>query len=226
MPSVFRRLPIFLGPLRGKRWMLAAGGKVTRIMLGSYEPQQTALFKRHIRPGDVLLDAGAAAGYYTLLGSYLVGARGMVISIEPDPRNVNYLRQHVSANRLENVTIHPCALGSQQGIARFARGSGTGTGHLSERGELEVEIRRLDDIVASQAVTPTHLKIDVEGAELQVLEGAMETLRRTRPTIFLSTHSNHLHQACCRLLTKMNYTLEPILCNDVESNGEVLCRAA
>src|SRR6185436_73774 len=173
-------VPFVVGPLRGNWWQLASGGKITRLLLGTYEPEQSGLFGQHIRPGDVVLDIGAAVGYYTLLSAKLVGSSGRVVSFEPDSTNLQFLRSHVEQNRLEQVTILPIALANETGTARFGGGTGTGTGRLCENGVDQVAVRRLDDVAAELDLRPQHLKIDVEGAEMAVLRGGEQTIKIQR----------------------------------------------
>jgi len=220
------RLPILAGLLRGWFWLPASGGKTLRVMLGTYEAEQTALFDRLVGPGDVVFDVGAAMGYYTLLAAKSVGRQGRVIAFEPEPKNMAFLRQHVAANRLKNVSAHQSAVGDHQGTAHFGRGRGSGTGRVVDGGELVVSMGRLDDIVEEQGESPTHIKIDVEGLELQVLRGSQATLARSRPTIFLSTHGPEVHEACCQFLNEMDYVLEPIGQENLCDATEILCRAA
>jgi FkbM family methyltransferase len=218
-------LPIVGGPLRGQRWCPASGGKLMRVLLGTYEQEQSSLFLKHIGPGDVVIDIGAACGYYTLLASKLVGKAGRVVSFEPDPKNSSYLRRHVAANELQQATILQLALSDNSGKARFGGGSGTGTGRLCDEGAYDVTVRRLDDIAAQLQLAPTHLKIDVEGAELSVLRGGEQTIRRYLPKIFLSTHPGivkSVHADCCDLLTRWGYDLQPILGGELARSTEVL----
>jgi len=219
-------LPILSGPLRGTKWLPASGGKILRVLTGSYEPAQTRLFCESIRPGDTVLDVGAAAGYYTLLTSGLVGPQGGVIAFEPDSRNAAFLRNHVEANRIDNVSVFQIAVGAHDETARFASGTGTGTGHLADDGTVSVQVRSLDNLVLSQHHRPSHIKIDVEGAELAVIEGARKTLQKFRPVIFLSTHGQDVHQACCERLRELGYDLAPIDSKHLPGATEVLCRAA
>ena len=221
-------VPFVVGPLRGNWWQLASGGKIARLLLGTYEPEQSGLFGQHIRPGDQVLDIGAAAGYYTLLSAKLVGTTGRVVSFEPDPNNLQFLRSHVSQNRLEQVTILPIALADETGTARFGGGTGTGTGRLCENGASQVAVRRLDDVAAEMDLRPQHLKIDVEGAELAVLRGGEQTIKIHRPTIFLSTHNGiapGIHRHCCELLIEWGYRLSPITGESLDEASELLCVA-
>jgi len=222
-------VPVVAGPLRGNWWQLASCGKLARLLLGTYEQEQSQLFARHIHSGQQVLDVGAAAGYYTLLAARLVGPTGRIISFEPDPTNQSFLRAHVEQNGLSQVTILPIAVANQTGTARFGGGTGTGTGRLCEDGAWEVAVRRLDDVAEEMNLEPQHLKIDVEGVELAVLQGGQNLIQRCRPTIFLSTHGNILpgsHRACCELLTEWGYQLSPITGDSVESSSELLCTRA
>jgi FkbM family methyltransferase len=218
-------LPILAGPLRGSWWAPAAGGKVLRLFLGTYEPRQTALFCQRLRSGDVVFDIGANAGYYTLMAARLVGPRGKVVACEPDPKMARYLRRHVAANRHRNVSVVESAVWATSGIARFSRGAGTGTGRVTDSGELAVRLTTLDELAMEHGAVPTHIKIDVEGAELDVLRGGHATLTRARPTIFLSTHGASVHNACCRLLEEHGYSLSAIGGEDTATAPELLAAA-
>lgn len=216
------RLPIVRGPLRGTRWLLASRGKTLRVLLGSYEPEQTALFVRHVRPGGTFLDVGAHVGFYTLLGSRLVGGDGRVWAFEPDPTNAHHLREHARINRLSNVHVEEAAVAAAEGTARFGGGSGSGTGRLTEAGEVAVRTVALDPLCARHGLDPSAIKIDVEGAETAVIEGATETIGRARPVIFLSTHGREVHERSVGLLRDLGYDFTPILGGSVESSSELL----
>jgi FkbM family methyltransferase len=217
------RLPILAGPLRGRWWLVQSRGKVGRVLAGRYEPEQTALFRRWLAPGHTVLDVGAHAGYYTLLSALLTGSTGRVWSFEPDPVNASFLRRHVRINRFEQVAIEQAAVSDCAGTAHFAHGTGSGTGHLDERGELEVPTVRLDDFCEQHDIAPHAIKIDVEGAELAVLAGGIGVIRRHRPLIFLSTHGEEVHTRCLELLGEAGYQLSPVLGGDLRTTTELLC---
>ena len=216
------KLPIVAGRLRGRWWLPARRGKVLRILGGTYEREQTRLFQRHLRPGGTVLDVGAHVGYYTLLSSVLVGDAGRVHAFEPNPANAEFLLRHVQINRRANVRVEQAAVSDRAGTARFEFGTGSGTGHLAEAGALEVRTVRLDDHCAEHGLAPSAVKIDVEGAELSVLEGGRDTLARHRPVIFLSTHGAEVHRASLEVLRGLGYALSPILGGDLDTTAEVL----
>ena len=216
------RLPIMGRPLRGYWWLPSSRGKVLRVLRGTYEPEQTAHFVRWIRPGATVIDIGAHVGYYTLLASMLAGKTGSVWAFEPEPTNAAFLRQHMYLNHCSNVHVEEVAVSNSSGRARFVCGKGSGTGHLDGSGDMEVRTVRLADFCSARGIRPSALKIDVEGAETEVLEGARELIRSSRPVIFLSTHGPALHRQCLSWLRDDGYSLHPILGGDIDGATEIL----
>ena len=225
-PKLGLRFPILAGPLRGRWWLLESRGKLARILLGTYEPEQTRLFTRHVGPGDTVLDVGAHVGYYTVLSAVLAGPSGAVWSFEPNPVNAGFLRCHAEINGLRQVRVEQAAVSDAEGTARFDFGTGSGTGHLSTDGAIEVRTLRLDDVCAANGIVPKAVKIDVEGAEAAVLAGAAATIERARPVIFLSTHGAGPHAACLAWLRARGYALAPIVGGSVDTASELLCTPA
>jgi FkbM family methyltransferase len=199
-------LPILRGPLKGKRWLVATR---SNFFFGTYEPAQTRLFERYVKPGAVVYDIGAHYGYYSLLSSTLAGEPGVVIAFEPSPDNLSRLRRHIELNRCTNVRVIELAVSDSEGIAHFETRAGSGVGHLADDGPLEVRTTRLDTL-AEELPQPDVIKIDVEGAELGVLRGAAATLASARPVIFLSVHSEELKSQCTEFLAKLDYTLTQV----------------
>ena len=217
-------VPIVQGKLRGKKWVVGSGNH--GCWLGSYEFPKQALFVKTIQPGSVVFDIGAHVGYYTLLAAELVGQSGQVYAFEPLPRNLGYLRKHIQFNHYQNVRVLPVAVGAESGTGFFAEGSDSSTGHLNGTAGLSVPVIALDDLVAKREILcPDYMKVDVEGAELQVLLGALSILQTRQPTIFLATHSRDLHQGCCELLGKLGYQLHPIGKDKLSETDEILAES-
>lgn len=194
--------PILRGPLAGKKWLLASR---SNFFWGTYEPEQTQAFQKTIRPGDVVFDVGAHYGYYTLLSSELAGPKGKIFAFEPSPGNIPRLKKHLAINHCENVQVIELALSDYEGTARFDNHAGSGVGHLSPDGQIEVQITSLDAI-STRLPSPNVLKIDCEGAEVEVLKGGERTIRSAKPAIFLSTHGDELKKNCFSLLESWGYT--------------------
>lgn len=145
--------------------------------LHSHEDETVSFFKKHLKPGDVIADIGTNIGYFTILFSSLVGESGKVISFEPSPGAYANLRKAVRRKR--NITTVNKGVFSRTDILRlYSKRSGDPMGSVMyERGAQysEVPVIALRDYDAPF----TWAKIDVEGAELEVLRGMKVPLRAT-----------------------------------------------
>jgi len=214
--------PILCGPLRGMRFVLgsAAGeGRGGSVYFNMVEPEQTQEFVQRVSLGQVVFDVGANVGYYSLLGSKCVGPRGKVFAFEPVVRNLVHLYQHISLNKLTNVTIVPVACSDRLTWAVFSLGPNYALGHLADatnqpcESDFETTIVptvTIDSIVEYSGVYPNVVKIDVEGAELRVLRGAHNTLLNRKPIVLLSVHSVDLRMACETYLKGIGYSCKPL----------------
>lgn len=211
-------IPVWRGPLKGFRLLAIAP---IRFFKGTYESERTNLFLKLVKPGDIVYDIGAHMGYFTLIAAKQVGTEGCVIAFEPHPTNLRILRKHLRLNNITNVMVIEAAVAETSGKANFAFGTGTGTGHLAPDGQLEVRTVCLDELVQQGTIPPPQvIKVDVEGAELQVIKGALQTIAAHRPIIFLEAHSRALLEACDELLTthgfvRRNLRLKPGPCGEV-----------
>jgi FkbM family methyltransferase len=213
-------LPILQGALRGKRWI--AGSSNHGCWLGSYEAAKQRKMIELVRPGMVCWDVGANVGFYTLLLAELVGVSGRVFAFEPVPCNVELLRRHVEMNRYQNVRIFPCALGDFDGEALFDPGPNRAVGHMAAGGTLKVPCSRADTLLAAGEVeAPDVVKIDVEGAEADVLRGARGAMEK-HPMMFLATHGEPTHRACLELLAASAYKIRALDGGPPEGTDEVV----
>lgn len=215
------RVRVLAGPLRGAVWI--RGAATHKCWLGVYEHKKAKTFAGHVNPGDAVFDIGANVGFYTVLAAKRVGTHGDVTAFEPLPRNIDFLRQHVDLNNLTNVTVVQAAVAESDGTNRFSTFEGFLEGHLVDEGGIEVETVSLDAFVESgTGRSPDVMKIDVEGAELEVLKGASDVLASARPIIFLATHGDDVHRACCSFLSDFGYSLTPLDTETIASAREVL----
>jgi FkbM family methyltransferase len=211
-------IPIVAGPLRGAIWYsgAAAGdGKGLSVCLNLCEPQQlhTAL---ELSKGAICFDVGANVGLYSLLFSRVAES---VYAFEPLPRNLFWLYRTMARNRATNVTIIPAAVSSDVGIVSFQEGDNCAAGKIAAGG-VPVPCVSIDSI-ASKVGVPDVMKIDVEGAELSVLQGASTVLTH-HPTILLSTHGEAVKDECLDYLSTFGYGSAPL---DAAAT-EFLCRPA
>lgn len=207
---------VLRGPLKGAQFILGSlsgeGGGAS-VYFGDMEPEQTRRMAELLAAGDVFFDIGANVGYYSILASRSVGKDGLVAAFEPLGRNLTFLERHKILNAAENIRIFPLAVADSTGTAKFHEGIDPAMGGLTVVGgrEFEVETISLDDAVKKVGRLPTVLKIDVEGAEIAVLDGGEETFRSAKPKIFLSTHSPDLRRGCIERLASFGYVCEPLI---------------
>jgi FkbM family methyltransferase len=165
---------------------------------GYYEAELIAWMKRTLRPTDIFWDVGANVGAITLVAAPLCHR---VVAFEPNPLALVSLRENIMANRLCNVEVIAAALGDRTGSARLYQSPENNAGMsslLSERsmvaGVAEVSVLRTDDILRERPeIAPNVVKIDVEGAEHLVLQGAAGLLqsRQVRAIVFEDRRNAH-----------------------------------
>lgn len=164
----------------------------------SIEVESYAAFSNAVSPGNVVFDVGAHIGTYTIIAAKGVGPGGRVIAYEPHDYTRMHLERHLHWNNVKSQTVVcDVCCGAEDGCAElyFLSGRAEGcTGVVPIEGfqKRAVRVVKLDSEVVRLGVAPDILKIDVEGAELDVLRGAEETLRRARPVIVLSMHPRAL----------------------------------
>lgn len=212
-PGSVRR--ICMGPLRG---MVFRTGAITGLS-GWYSGTERAhqrSFENVVRSGDVVMDAGANWGLHTLYLSRLVGKNGLVIAIEPFPPAFDELQWHIRANGCLNIRVLSCALGKANGEAPFTPGESASTGGLSavrteiprQRTEISVVVRTLDSVVEELGIEHLRLvKIDVEGAEAEVLSGACRVMERWRPHFVIDLHTPMQDVLVANTLVERGYRL-------------------
>jgi FkbM family methyltransferase len=190
-------------------------------------------FRRCVRPGMTVIDVGANVGQMTLELAVLVGAAGKVLSIEPGLGNLALLRRHVSGNGLQDrVEIVAAACAETHGgeVDFFVAGdnlASVGSGHslagaeAIHRGAPDIAVHvvrcakvSIDGLCAERGLTPSLIKIDVEGGELGVLAGAKHTLATARPLLLVGFHPFAFTDALAasdelrRVLDEAGYRLE------------------
>ena len=187
-------------------------GRLGAFCWGEYEPTTTWVFRELLSEGDVVVDAGAHWGYFTLLASRLSGARGHVFAFEPHPRNYTILTKNILANGLDNITAIQKAVSDQTGTVSLNT-SRTTVGHsifavppqprMDGEAEMKIAVEAisLDAFFSGTAIQPKLVKIDIEGAESLALAGMHNLISRNpglmiilelNPTL-LSEHSSAHH---------------------------------
>jgi FkbM family methyltransferase len=194
----------------------------------------TDLIQAFVRPGDTCIDIGAHGGTVSFDLARAVGAHGIVFAFEPRP---DYARKLGRALRLigaPNVSVIPVALGESDGesllVVADSDGDLTGRSHLAsgleDRGRsVTVALRSLDSFSASfpQLLSATFVKIDVEGAELQILRGGLSFFTTRKPVIYCEIEDEycsrygHSAENVRTLILSMGYSIAKL------DGGDFLC---
>ena len=154
-----------------------------------WNAEEYAAFKGCTRRGATVLDVGANVGAYTVLFAQWVGSRGRVYAFEPASASRAGLVRHVAINGLaDRVTVRPEAVAAATGRQRFVDVATHGDNRLttaSDAGAVDVPVISIDEFCRVANVRLDVIKIDVEGAELDVLRGARETIAQRGPALSL-----------------------------------------
>lgn len=157
----------------------------------SWNPDEYDAFRLAVSAGATALDIGANVGAYSLLLGQWVGAGGRVFAFEPSPEVFSGLTRHVALNGLGAViTPVPCAVGDCVGEVALALAGTIGESRIAAPGDgdvpsVTVPVTTIDEFCAAHDLTPSFIKVDVEGFELAVLRGARETIRRAGSALAL-----------------------------------------
>lgn len=203
--NLITRLP------RSKLWFRPLFLHDVYMALGLWEPYVRREFMPRL--GDVVVDVGAHIGYYTMIAAKAVGPDGVVVSVEPDPRNFEILRKNVALSELWNVVLVNCALGSSTGRIAFKMATNplyseiAKVGPCARSAHTTVKIRPLNHLCRSLGIeTIDWIKIDVEGGASDVLRGGSEVLD-SGTTILIEVPDDETFG----LLDEMGYSTSPLL---------------
>jgi FkbM family methyltransferase len=194
------------------------------IVMTKHEEEIIELF--HPKEGDIVIDVGAHMGRYTITSSKYVGPHGKVIAVEAHPYNFKILQRNISLNRLTNVTAMNCAVYSKKDRLKlylpdeelgYTMHHSLMTNYLIskysegiEKKYIEVEAYTLDNLLENSGINQVNwIKIDVEGAEYEVLRGAKDILSANRHiAILVEVHGKDTYGPTMELLRSNNFDIE------------------
>jgi FkbM family methyltransferase len=202
---------IVAGPLAGREILIdrRGSGAWDDMLAGRFDAEiYEAIAPALAESRGTVWDVGSHIGFHTLGFSTFVGANGRVIGFEPNPSNRARLQQNIDRNPdlATRIEILPYSLSDQNGNCLFALSHDIDSGASSMSflagtdpaidattsarwDRVVVPVRTADALIQDGLPPPDVIKIDVEGAELLVLRGAAETIKRGRPTVIVETHS-------------------------------------
>jgi FkbM family methyltransferase len=218
---IFAAMPVPLRLPFGAWWLAENSMLDQELMYGEFERMELQFVEKLLRPGMTVLDIGAHHGLYALLASTKVGRRGRVLAFEPSPRECGRLKRHLRWNRCSNVKLVPFALSDEPGEADFYLVDGFEDGFNSLRPPataerlrtVRVQVRCLDAVLSELDISKVDfIKLDVEGAEFSVLNGAIELLHReSRPAMLVEVQDvrtlswGYKAREILRFLIRMDY---------------------
>jgi len=160
--------------------------------LGIYEPDKTQTICTLLKPGMTFIDIGSNKGDFSLLAAKVVEETGKVLAFEPEPDNCHWMRRSMDVNEYRNIALYDIALGDTNEQTQLYLGEKSGWHSLipssisPDQDAINVQMKTLDDMLTG--IDCKHvdmIKIDVEGAELKVLEGAKSTFSNNKEIILL-----------------------------------------
>ena len=179
-------------------------------LYGEYSQGEVDLFTQLIKPGMVVLDIGANIGSHSIYFGQAVGPNGLVFSFEPQRQIYNILCGNIALNGLSNVILQQAGLGRDRGMAQiprldYASDYNFGQVSLTAAGDGDaIQVFSLDSLELKWC---HFIKIDVEGMERQVLEGAVKTLRQHSPLLYVENDRKAQSPALIQFLFDQGYRL-------------------
>ena len=166
------------------------------IIGSKFEPFMARWFQ--LKPDDVFVDIGSHIGKYALSASRVVDGDGMVVAVEAHPSNFALLKQNIRLNKAGNVRAYNLAAWNEPGELKLFIGSNSATSNISRysygQGYIDVQSERMDKILVQdlRLKRVDWIKIDVEGAEYEVLLGLEETLSKYKPKLIIEVWQKNL----------------------------------
>lgn len=191
----------------GLKYVVDRGSKF--IVEESYESFMKDLVKLNF--GDVFVDVGAHVGKYSFYAAKQVGDSGLVIAIEPHPKNIENLKKGIELNGFKNVEVVEKACSNRSGRAFLLEYELSAKHEITDKPtKMMVEVDTLDHILQSFDVNKVSMvKVDVNGHEYQVVEGARNTLKNFKPTLIMEVILEN-KQKVFNYLEKFGYEAEII----------------
>jgi FkbM family methyltransferase len=196
--------------------------KWSRYYEKNYEADNYVFLQQQVKPGMHIIDIGAHLGLFSACSSQLTGPKGKIICFEPTPGTFAILKNTLKLNHCDNVIALPVAVSDKEGTAMFYVSETAGCNSNSlvknkpekESSGYDVQLVTIDHIVAEYNLQPSLIKIDAEGAELDVLKGGIKTFQKYRPVLILGLHPDFILQkgdsldAIWHVLTEAGYAVK------------------
>ncbi len=173
------------------------GGRGVFIFRENLE-QELCLLPSLLEKGNTFIDVGANVGAFSMRAASAVGATGVVVSLEPFPRMADMLLKNARRNNFKNIRLRVCCASDKDGSALFWMKNDLPNSftllECDNSWSYNVPTISIDTLIKNESVVPDLIKIDAEGAENAIIEGAQETLFKHRPALIVedTITKNHL----------------------------------
>lgn len=205
------------GPYRGLRFAITPQTHASRMQVSfrAYESEVTDTLRRHLIAPMIVFDIGAHVGIHAIYAARLLRSGGAVYAFEPWPENFVCLEQNIALNANRIGTVGPIrrAIGGHQLQAVMVEGATDGMHHLAGSSEVTgrtVAMTTLDSAAAELGACPDLVIVDVEGPELQALEGGTAMIARNHPVFILEHHGDERRRELTSWLRIRGYEVTEI----------------
>jgi FkbM family methyltransferase len=183
--AVTHKIKTKYAEVEGHKMHLDSKDSLSLSINGGYEEFETALVKKLVKEGDMVLDIGANIGYYTLLMASIVGTKGKVYAFEPDPANYELLRKNVILNSYHNIILINKAIMDRTGFVEFFLSEDNNADHKifeGVRGEKHIKVEKIsiDKYFSKPNTKIDFIKMDIQGAEGYAFRGMRALLKANR----------------------------------------------
>jgi FkbM family methyltransferase len=158
---------------------------------GGYDPEETSVIRRLVKPGFTCLDIGANAGYYALLFAKLTGPKGHVYAFEPEKNNYDMCVKNIKANGYENITAVRSAVSDVSGRVKLFLSEAGAVDHCitpddTSRKWQETDVTTIDGYLAGKTEKVDYVKLDIQGADFKAIKG-MTGILKNNPNIIIQS---------------------------------------
>jgi len=187
LSKIFEKMPEW-AVKNDLRYFLAFNPLVPRF-IQDISPVKGYELYYNLKAGDVVVDAGAYPGDYAVFAARKVGPTGKIIAFEPDAKNRKILKKNLEKENLNNFIIIPKGLWNKNTILKFKSSDGLHTTAVLDSGDEEISVTRLDDELKNLGIKKVDLlKMDIEGAEIEAVQGALETIKNNNLNVAIASY--------------------------------------
>jgi FkbM family methyltransferase len=199
---------IKFGYLRTKKLVLSENTQWAPLF-GRWEPAMQKIIANVVKEGDTVYDLGANFGLHGMLCAKLIGETGFLYNFEPLPSNIKEIGENYKLNQIVNYKNIQKAVSNQNSVLNFSVADHATQGKLEKTNtgynSINVEVITLDQFIAEGNRSPNFIKMDIEGAEGEALEGYSKNIEKTFPLMIIELHSPEADKKVGEFLKFYNY---------------------